>query len=97
MILWRDIPAQVNGRWNDVRHQVELPRRFQRSIDEAAMVAGKKTANEYVVEWRRDTTSFEGESVDEMRAVVDALVAGFEAEFPKDHLDEYVTNGGFKP
>ena len=53
VISWRDIPAQVNARLGAEKHQVVLPRRFQRAIDDAAMVAGKKTASEYVGEWRR--------------------------------------------
>ena len=53
VISWRDIPAQVNARVGADKHQVVLPRRFQRAIDDAAMVAGKKTASEYVGEWRR--------------------------------------------
>ena len=39
VILWRDIPAQVNGRDGDERHQIILPGRFQKAIDRAAMVA----------------------------------------------------------
>ena len=57
VISWRDIPAQVNARVGADKHQVVLARRFQRAIDDAAMVAGKKTASEYVGEWRR--ASFE--------------------------------------
>ena len=34
VISWRDIPAQVNARAGAEKHQVVLPRRFQRAIDE---------------------------------------------------------------
>ena len=53
VIMWRDIPAQINGKAGADKHQVILPHRFQKAIDRAAMVAGKKTAQEYVGEWRR--------------------------------------------
>ena len=67
VILWRDIPAQVNGRVGEDRHQHILARRFQHAIDEAAMVAGKKTANEYVQEWRRETIAFTGATLADSR------------------------------
>src|SRR5207245_724988 len=57
VISWRDIPAQVNARSGAGKHQVVLPRRFQRAIDDAAMIADKKTAGEYVGEWRRTSLS----------------------------------------
>ena len=64
VISWRDIPAQVNARSGDEKHQVVLPRRFQKAIDDAAMVAGKKTASEYVGEWRRRASTIpEGSEV----------------------------------
>ena len=37
VILWRDIPAQINGKAGSERHQVILPHRFQKAIDRAAM------------------------------------------------------------
>ena len=40
VIMWRDIPAQINGRDGEAKHQVMLPHRFQKAIDRAAMVAG---------------------------------------------------------
>jgi 5-methyltetrahydrofolate--homocysteine methyltransferase len=45
-----------------------LPHRFQKAIDRAAMVAGKKTAQDYVGEWRRTSYPLDGELV----ATVDA-------------------------
>ena len=61
VIMWRDIPAQVNGRDGDAKHQAMLPHRFQKAIDRAAMVAGKKTAQEYVAEWRRTSHPVTGD------------------------------------
>ena len=48
IIKWRDIPAQINGTVGDRKVQVELPPRFQKAIDRAAMIADKKDANSYI-------------------------------------------------
>lgn len=93
VILWRDIPAQVNGRSGEARHQVILPMRFQKAIDRAAMVAGKKTAQEYVAEWRRASYPLMGELAD----VVDATAATIEQEFTNERLHVLIDNGGFDP
>jgi hypothetical protein len=53
-IWWRDIPAQVIAKDRRQAHKVVLHPRFQVAIDRAAMKAGKKTANDYIEEWRRD-------------------------------------------
>ncbi len=93
VILWRDIPAQVNGRDGDEREQIILPGRFQKAIDRAAMVAGKKTAQEYVGEWRRTSARPTGE----LAATVEAIAASIEAEFTNDRLHSLIDNGGWDP
>ena len=50
-IMWRDIPAQVNGQRGRERHQVALSAKFQRAIDRAKRKAGIVTADEdYLIE-----------------------------------------------
>jgi hypothetical protein len=93
VILWRDIPAQVNGRDGDERHQIILPGRFQKAIDRAAMVAEKKTAQEYVGEWRRAGYPVSGE----LAACVAATAASIEAEFTNERLHTLIDNGGWDP
>ena len=93
VIMWRDIPAQVNGRSSDAKHGVVLPRRFQRAIDRAAMVAGKKTAQEYVAEWRRESHPLAGDLVE----CVTATASAIEAEFTPTRLKSLVENGGWNP
>jgi hypothetical protein len=90
IILWRDIPAQVNGQQGADRHQVILPHRFQKAIDRAAMVADKK---EYVGEWRRATHPIVGS----LTECVDSTAATIEAEFTNERLNTLVTNGGWDP
>ena len=93
IIMWRDIPAQVNGRLGAERNQIILPHRFQKAIDRAAMVAGKKTAQEYVGEWRRVTHTIVGD----MAECVAATAENIEREFTNERLNTLVTNGGWDP
>ncbi|MBI4883108.1 MAG: virulence factor [Actinobacteria bacterium] len=93
VILWRDIPAQINGRTGDERHQAMLPHRFQKAIDRAAMVAGKKTAQEYVGEWRRTSYPLTGALV----STIDEIAGSIEVEFTNERLRTLVDNGGWDP
>jgi hypothetical protein len=93
IIKWRDIPAQVNGTSGDQKVQVELPHRFQKAIDRAAMVAGLKDANSYIAEMGAESRPADGD----IEAAVAALVAEIEAEFTPEHLNTFVATGGFDP
>ena len=94
LISWRDIPAQVNGGSGTDRVQRILPRRFQRAIDRAAMVAGKTQASQYVGEWRRSTIPA---GSDDPEAAALAAAASLEEAFPRERLDEFVRTGGWDP
>jgi hypothetical protein len=96
VILWRDIPAHVNARAGTEKHQVPLPRRFQRAIDDAAMVAGKKTANEYVGEWRRISLPVPADDAT-VAAAADAEAKRLDDAFPRERLQRFVANGGWDP
>jgi len=93
VILWRDIPAQINGKVGADRHQVILPHRFQKAIDRAAMIADKKTAQEYVGEWRRTSYPLTGE----LAPTIDGIAASIEVEFTNQRLHTIVGNGGWDP
>jgi hypothetical protein len=95
IISWRDIPAQVTARRGDQRFQVVLARRFQRAIDEAAMRADKKTASEYVGEWRRTARPLAPGA--DPQAEADALARSLEAEFSREVLAGFVACFGFRP
>jgi Virulence factor len=96
VISWRDIPAQVNGRAGTEKHQVVLPRRFQRAIDEAAMVAGKRSAGDYVAQWRRTAIPLPEGGVD-VAATTQAEADRLKSEFSPERLSVYVTTGGWDP
>jgi Virulence factor len=93
VISWRDIPAQVNGCVGAERHQVVLPDRFQKAIDRAAKVAGKKTVHEYVAEWKRTTQPLDGDP----QAAAQAEAARLEAAFPQARLRAFAAAGGWDP
>lgn len=94
IIKWRDIPAQVNGTSGDEKIQVELPPRFQKAIDRAAMVAGLKDANSYVAEMGAESRPARGQ---DLQADVKTLVDELETAFPLEVLNEFVRTGGFDP
>ena len=96
VISWRDIPAQVNARAGAEKHQVVLARRFQRAIDEAAMVAGKKTASEYVGQWRRTSLEIPA-GFDSLAGVAEQEARRLDEAFPKERLQRFVDNGGWDP
>ena len=94
IICWRDIPAQVNAGSGDAKVQRILPRRFQRAIDNAAMVAGKSEASQYIGEWRRVIRLAGG---DDPEGAALRVAAELEAEFPRERLQTYVATGGWDP
>jgi hypothetical protein len=96
VISWRDIPAQVNARIGTEKRQVVLARRFQRAIDDAAMVAGKKSASEYVGEWRRVALEIPA-GLDELGAAADEEARRLDDAFPRERLQRIVANGGWDP
>ena len=94
VISWRDIPAQVNAGAGEHRIQRILPRRFQRAIDNAAMVAGMSSASQYIGEWRRSTRPADG---DDPEGAALRLAAELEAAFPRERLETFVETGGWDP
>ncbi len=97
IITWRDIPAQVNGGLGENKCQQILPQRFHGAIDRAAMKAGKKTAGEYVAEWRRRTVPLSADFDGDMQAAVVAEAERLEAEFTNDRLKQWIASEGWDP
>jgi hypothetical protein len=92
VIMWRDIPAQVNGQSGRVRHQVALDARFQRAIDRAKRKARVVTAQEDVAQWRRVSTPCDGDPARAAQDTADRL----HAEFSEERLGKIAFNGGFE-
>jgi hypothetical protein len=90
VIMWRDIPAQVNGQSGRERHQVPLHPKFQRAIDRAKRKARIHTAQEDVAQWRRVTTPCDGDPAVEAEQVAKRLTADYTVE----RLGRIAFNGG---
>jgi Virulence factor len=93
VISWRDIPAQVNARSGDERHQVLMPYRFQKAVDRATKIAGKKTSHEHVAEWRRRSFPITGDPL----AAAREEAARLDAAFPTERLRTLIASGGWDP
>ena len=92
-ILWRDIPAQVTGRSGADKVAIELSPRFQVAIDRAAAIADKVKYDEYIGEWRRESSTL-GDDMD-INAEAEAEAARIKDEFTRERLASLVANGGF--
>ena len=90
VILWRDIPAQVNGQSGRERHQVLLDPKFQRAIDRAKRKARIVTAQQDVAQWRRVSTPCGGDPA----AAADATAKRLDAEYTVERLGRIAFNGG---
>jgi hypothetical protein len=90
VIWWRDIPAQVIARDGRQAHKVVLHPRFQVAIDRAAVKAGKKSASDYIGEWRRDARP----CGDDLEAEAQAEAARLETTYDRERLKRLVGAGG---
>lgn len=93
VIMWRDIPAQVNGQAGRDRHQVVLAARFQRAIDRAKRKARIVTAHEDVAQWRRVSTPCGGD----VAVAAESAARDLARQYPEDRLGKIAFNGGFDP
>ena len=70
-----------------------LPYRFQKAVDRATKIAGKKTAHEHVAEWQRRSFPIDGDPL----AAARAEAARLDTEFPPERLRTLVAAGGWDP
>jgi Virulence factor len=91
-ILWRDIPAQVTARDGRRKVSIQLEDRFQIAIDKAAVLADKRTTDEYLGEWHRTSV----DCGDDLQDEADAAALSLEAEFTQQVLSALVGRGGFR-
>lgn len=93
VIYWRDIPAQVRANAGRDRAAAPLPDRFMIAVDRAAMVADKKTVDEYVAEWREETRpcgpDLQSEAELEAKRLTEA--------HPQTLIRTFIRNGGWRP
>ncbi|MAU49938.1 MAG: hypothetical protein CL499_01780 [Actinobacteria bacterium] len=89
-IYWRDIPAQITAQSGRVREKALLDPRFQLAIDQAAMVAGLSSTDDYVKQWRRETQ----DCGTDLAAVVAKELKKIEASYPPERVKNLVRSGG---
>lgn len=92
VIMWRDIPAQVNGQLGRDRHQVMLSEKFQRAVDRAKRKAKIHTAHEDIAQWRRLGAPADGDVV----AAAEAKAAQLEREWSQERLGRLAFAGGWE-
>lgn len=93
VIYWRDIPTQVRARAGRERAAVPLPDRFMIAVDRAAIIADKKTVDEYVAEWREETRK----CGPDLQAEADREAERLTGAYPQSLIRTYIRNGGWAP
>ena len=94
LVYWRDIPAQVLVKRGRVRGKAILSHRFQAAIDRAAMRAGKGGSEEYLADWRRETSALEAEG--SPQSIADELANEIEQRFTDEDIKALVKTKGVK-
>ena len=89
-IYWRDIPAQITAQSGRTREKALLDPRFQLAIDQAAMVAGLSTTDDYIKQWRRESQ----ECGADLATAVAEEVKKIEAAYPPERVKNLVRSGG---
>ena len=92
VIMWRDIPAQVNAQSGRDRHQVMLSAKFQRAVDRAKRKAGIYTAEEDVAQWRRISLPLTGTLEESAQREAERI----EGEFSRERLGVLAFAGGYE-
>lgn len=90
VIYWRDIPAQVTATDARASARAQLPDRFEKAIDAAAMRAGAADADAYLEAWRKEARPC-GPDIDDEVA---REVARLERDYAPDRVRALVRNGG---
>ena len=91
VIMWRDIPAQVNAQAGRERKQVQLSDKFQRAIDRAKRKAHIYTADEDIAQWRRISLPLVGDLAEAAQREADRL----DGEYSRERLGRLAFAGGF--
>jgi hypothetical protein len=91
ILYWRDIPSQVVVKAGRAAAKRELPERFIRAIDAAAMRAGASGTDAYLADWRRGDPSPCG---DDIEAQASAAAARIEVEYDNDRLARLIARDG---
>jgi hypothetical protein len=91
ILYWRDIPSQVIVKAGRKSAKRELPERFIRAIDAAAMRSGASDTDAYLADWCRADPV---ECGDDLEAEAEAAAAKLEAEYDNARLAQLSQNEG---
>jgi hypothetical protein len=99
IVYWRDIPAQVKLRRGRERLGRELPERFQKAIDWAAMASNATSTDAYLEEWRTSSWVISETELPEtgLPGAAELVIQQIDGEYPAERLYEIMTNKGFLP
>ena len=92
VIMWRDIPAQVNAQAGRERKQVQLSDKFQIAIDRAKRKAHIYTADEDIAQWRRISLPLVGDLAEAAQREADRL----DGEYSRERLGRLAFAGGYE-
>jgi Virulence factor len=92
VIMWRDIPAQVNAQAGRERKQVQLSDKFQRAVDRAKRKAHIYTADEDIAQWRRISLPLVGDLAEAAQREADRL----DGEYSRERLGRLAFAGGYE-
>ena len=87
IMFWQEFPSQVKASDEQETVRRMLPDRFQQAIDGAAMAEGSVDSTAYLEGWQWGPTEERQGSAQE---VAGALVAEFDAAYPKSRLAQMV-------
>ena len=92
LVFWRDIPAQVLVRRGRDKAKVMLSNRFQVAIDRAAMRAGRGGGEQYLEDWRRETSTLDTDG--EPGEIAKSIASEIESRFSDEDIKALVKNKG---
>jgi hypothetical protein len=91
ILYWRDIPSQVVVKAGRASAKRELPERFIKAIDSAAMRSGAAGTDEYLAAWRR------GEPIacgDDLETEAERAAARLQTEYDNARLAKLAAQDG---
>jgi hypothetical protein len=91
ILYWRDIPSQVIVKAGRKAAKRELPERFIKAIDAAAMRSGASDTDAYLADWRRADPAPCG---DDLEAEAQGAAERLEAEYDNAKLAALAANEG---
>jgi hypothetical protein len=93
IVYWRDIPAQVIVKAGRQAAKRQLPERFEKAIDMAAMRADLRDTDAYLGEWRRAPAIDCG---DDLEQEAEAMASKLDRDYPQDRLASLAKSGGLE-